>query len=199
MAEVKKLKAMRAYLKGQVTRINTFLSSKPEDITFEQAQSRYEKVQEFWIAFNDVQTQIEVARAQNDEQLTEIMKEEEGERIIFEECYYKALDGTCAIMAAKRPPPVANNLQAEPDNRAVPPGNTDVKLPTLTLPIFAGEYEQWMQFKDSFTSLIHDNRKLSAIQKFQYLRSTLKDEALQAHNKRAFYNSRELYSGVEST
>lgn len=36
-----------------------------------------------------------------------------------------------------------------------------------------------MLFKDAFQSLIHDNRKLSDVQKFQYLRSTLKDEALQ--------------------
>ncbi|KYQ53839.1 hypothetical protein ALC60_05462 [Trachymyrmex zeteki] len=36
-----------------------------------------------------------------------------------------------------------------------------------------------MSFKDAFTSLIHDNRKLTAIQKFQYLRSSVKDEALQ--------------------
>jgi len=36
-----------------------------------------------------------------------------------------------------------------------------------------------MHFKDAFISLIHDNRKLTAIQKFQYLRSSVKDEALQ--------------------
>jgi len=35
-----------------------------------------------------------------------------------------------------------------------------------------------MFFKDAFTTLIYDNRKLSLVQQFQYLRSTLKDEAL---------------------
>ncbi|EZA53594.1 hypothetical protein X777_06950, partial [Ooceraea biroi] len=37
----------------------------------------------------------------------------------------------------------------------------------------------WMLFKDAFVSLIHDNRNLLDVQKFQYLRNTLKDEALQ--------------------
>ncbi|XP_011858659.1 PREDICTED: uncharacterized protein LOC105556188 [Vollenhovia emeryi] len=36
-----------------------------------------------------------------------------------------------------------------------------------------------MLFKDAFESLIHKNHKLSSVQKFQYLRSSLKDEALQ--------------------
>lgn len=90
-AELKKLKATRAQIKGHVTRINTFLNTK-QDITYEQAQSKYEKVQELWTSFNDTQTQIEVIRAQNDEQLEQITKEEKRERIVFEECYYKALD-----------------------------------------------------------------------------------------------------------
>jgi len=60
-----------------------------------------------------------------------------------------------------------------------PQGNIDIKLPTLKLPVFGGEYEQWMLFKDAFESLIHHNHKLTAIQKLQYLCSSLRDEALQ--------------------
>jgi len=73
---------------------------------------------------------------------------------------------------------VPQNVQE--DRAQASTGNIDVKLPTLKLPIFAGEYDQWMLFKDAFTFLIHDNSKLSPLQKFQYLRSVLKDEALQA-------------------
>lgn len=178
MAELKRLKATRAQIKGQVTRVNTFLSSK-QNITFEQAQSRYDKLQELWTAFNDTQTQIEITRTKDDEQLEQITQEEEGERIVFEDCYYQALDITCSIIAATRSPvKVPQNVQE--DRAQAPTGNIDVKLPTLKLPIFAGEYDQWMLFKDAFTSLIHDNSKLSPLQKFQYLRSVLKDEALQA-------------------
>lgn len=51
----------------------------------------------------------------------------------------------------------------------------EIKLPTLRLLTFDGTYEQWMLFKDSFTFIIHENAKLSEVQKFQYLRSILKD------------------------
>lgn len=65
-------------------------------------------------------------------------------------------------------------------NRGIVTNNNklNVKLPTLTLPTFNGNYEQWLLFKDSFESLININDNLTAIQKFQYLRSSLKDEAL---------------------
>ncbi|XP_071579802.1 uncharacterized protein [Temnothorax nylanderi] len=55
----------------------------------------------------------------------------------------------------------------------------DVKLPTLKLPEFSGNYNEWLLFKDAFKSLIHDNTALTEIQKFQYLRSSLTGEALQ--------------------
>lgn len=177
MTELRKLKATRAQIKGQVTRINTFLSS-TQNITYEQAQARMKKLQELWITFNDNQMQIKITRAKDDEQLEQITHEEEGERIVFEQCFYKALDNVRSIIAATRIP--LNIPQVEHEDRANgQPGNIDVKLPTLKLPNFAGEYDQWTLFKDAFLSLIHDNRKLSAIQKFQYLRSVLKDKALQ--------------------
>lgn len=48
MNELRKLKAIRAQLKGQVTRINTFLTS-TENITYAQAQTRAAKLQELWL------------------------------------------------------------------------------------------------------------------------------------------------------
>lgn len=55
----------------------------------------------------------------------------------------------------------------------------DVKLPTLKLPEFKGEYKEWLLFKDAFKSMIHESTAITPIQKFQYLRSSLSGEALQ--------------------
>ncbi|KMQ84915.1 hypothetical protein RF55_16893 [Lasius niger] len=177
MSELRKLKATRAQLKGQVTRIHNFLNA-GQGVTCEQALVRMEILQKIWISFNDNQTQLETMRAKEDEQLERITQEEEGERIVFEEGYYKAMDSARSIIAAAQIP-----KQVSKDDKKDKPkeqiGNIDIKLPTLKLPNFAGEYDQWMLFKDAFLSLIHENRKLSPVQKFQYLRSTLKDEALQ--------------------
>lgn len=100
MAEIRKLKLERAQIKGQVTRTGLFLIS-GRDITCEQAQTRLERLQELWTLFND-QTQVETTRAKEDEQTQQVTQEEEGERIICEENFYKAMDNTHSIIAARQ-------------------------------------------------------------------------------------------------
>lgn len=57
------------------------------------------------------------------------------------------------------------------------------RYPELKLPTFSGRLLDWMNFRDNFTSLIHDNNHLSTIDKFNYLRTSLKDEALYQINQ----------------
>lgn len=76
MAELRKLKATRSQLKGQLTRINNFLAAEHE-ITYAQAEARGKKVEELWAAFNDNQTQLEMLRTKEGEQLDEVTREEE--------------------------------------------------------------------------------------------------------------------------
>lgn len=179
MADLKKAKLTRARVKGQVTRIFNYISTE-QGITYQQAETRCQKLEELWAAFNENQLQLEELRTENEAQMEDVVKEEEGERIVFETMYYQALDKVRSIMAETQQAANLVVMQEQQTNRRnQPPGTIDVKLPTLTLPVFDGEYEKWMSFKDAFTSLIHDNRKLTAIQKFQYLRSSVKDEALQ--------------------
>lgn len=47
----------------------------------------------------------------------------------------------------------------------------------MTLPDFNGEYHTWLQFHDTFLTLIHQNVKLNNIEKFYYLKGCLKGEA----------------------
>jgi hypothetical protein len=56
--------------------------------------------------------------------------------------------------------------------------NPAVKLPNIHLPTFSGVFTEWITFRDSYNALINDNRDLSDIQKFHYLRSSLKSDAL---------------------
>ncbi|KAI5632969.1 hypothetical protein NE865_14306 [Phthorimaea operculella] len=57
--------------------------------------------------------------------------------------------------------------------------NNAVKLPTISLPSFDGSVENWLEYRDTYLSLIHNNDMLGAIQKFHYLRSSLTGSALQ--------------------
>ncbi|XP_065091295.1 uncharacterized protein LOC135712267 [Ochlerotatus camptorhynchus] len=53
-----------------------------------------------------------------------------------------------------------------------------MKYPELRLPTFSGKLSEWINFRDNFKSLIHDNNQLNMIDKFNYLRTSLKDDAL---------------------
>ncbi|XP_072757735.1 uncharacterized protein [Anoplolepis gracilipes] len=52
-----------------------------------------------------------------------------------------------------------------------------VKLPEASLPKFDGRYENWLSFKNSFIAMIDSQTDLEDVQKLQYLKSALTDEA----------------------
>ncbi|XP_077553153.1 uncharacterized protein LOC144167883 [Haemaphysalis longicornis] len=56
-----------------------------------------------------------------------------------------------------------------------------VKLPTLQLQTFNGEFCQWLIFWTQFKSDVHENPSLSNVEKFQYLRSLLGGPAAASH------------------
>jgi len=75
-------------------------------------------------------------------------------------------------------PPMSSSsdVHVEPDKEHV----SKVKLPKLTPRKFNGELTRWLTFWDSFKSLIHNNRELSDIDRFNYLHSLFEGPALEA-------------------
>lgn len=67
-----------------------------------------------------------------------------------------------------------NTPDRSADNQPVP---AKVKLPPIEIPTFTGDPTTWKLFKESFIGLIHNNHKLSPIQKVQYLTSKLQGKA----------------------
>ncbi|KAF8785634.1 hypothetical protein HNY73_011149 [Argiope bruennichi] len=53
---------------------------------------------------------------------------------------------------------------------------SNFRLPKLTIPVFSGKFEDWMNFKDLFVSTVHSQLSLSNSQKFQYLKGLLSNE-----------------------
>ncbi|XP_063993672.1 uncharacterized protein LOC135171214 [Diachasmimorpha longicaudata] len=66
---------------------------------------------------------------------------------------------------APAPPTVVHNLPCRP------------RLPEIRVPDFDGAIEEFPTFWDAYSSVIHDNTDLEAVQKFQYLRGLLKGGA----------------------
>ncbi|GFS64573.1 DUF1758 domain-containing protein [Trichonephila clavipes] len=58
--------------------------------------------------------------------------------------------------------------------------SAEVKLPTLSLPIFSGVTEEWLAFSDLFEAAVSNNNDLTGAQKLQYLKGSLKSDALKS-------------------
>lgn len=54
---------------------------------------------------------------------------------------------------------------------------SNVRLPAISLPRFDGSFDNWLEFRDSFNSLINKNTNIELIQKYQYLKSSLTGNA----------------------
>jgi len=50
-------------------------------------------------------------------------------------------------------------------------------LPRIQLPEFAGEFEQWPEFRDLFLSIINRDSTISGVEKLHYLKTSLKGSA----------------------
>ncbi|XP_046382360.1 uncharacterized protein LOC124153308 [Ischnura elegans] len=159
MAEkIKELIAKRGQIKARVTRFKNVVESVEIPDGIHQLRLRLEKFKDCWQAFEDVQSEIELLNAESN-----------GEWEEFEDAYFDAVSKAERIIQS---PTTSNSKENGHD---VAP----VKLPQINLPIFHGAYDEWVTFYDTFNSLIHENVSLSGIQKFHYLRSTLRGEALQ--------------------
>ncbi|GFY33508.1 integrase catalytic domain-containing protein [Trichonephila clavipes] len=66
--------------------------------------------------------------------------------------------------------------------------SAEVKLPTLSLPIFSGVTEEWLAFSDLFEAAVSNNNDLTGAQKLQYLKSSLKSDALKIINSLSITN-----------
>src|SRR5713101_4693825 len=56
-------------------------------------------------------------------------------------------------------------------------GRPEVRLPTLELPTFSGQIEDWLSFQDLFKASVHNNSRLTNAQKLKYLKASTKGDA----------------------
>ena len=56
-----------------------------------------------------------------------------------------------------------------------PSADSRIRLPKLTIPSFEGDITKWTPFWDSYESAIYHNTGLTAIDKFNYLRSAARE------------------------
>lgn len=172
--DYKTLNKQRASLKAKVTQFKTYLdavSACPQlsSLQINELNFRLAKIEELYLDYDRVQTDLE--------NLTEIPDEQYQERETFETKYFGVV-GLAREVAARSVAPAP----VDPDSRSVAgscvhPGRPNLRLPTITLPNFSGQYHNWLEFHDTFSSLIHLDDSIPKINKFHYLRAALKDSA----------------------
>jgi hypothetical protein len=156
MAELNQLKSKRKQIRSSITRFENFVKNFQSTDNIRTLRLRYENFKPILHTYNEIQDNIDILNADAE------ASESDNERIDDETRIYNVL------------------AQAEDliEKSSIIPSttSTEVKLPTINLPHFNGEYTEWTVFYDSFLSLIHENAKLENIQKLHYLRSCLGDE-----------------------
>ncbi|XP_076384079.1 uncharacterized protein LOC143261737, partial [Megalopta genalis] len=98
------------------------------------------------------------------------------EREELETAYFDLIDQV-EIFIARATPEQSRVTTNSPISAQTTDTAINVRLPTLQLPSFDGNYSDSLKFKDTFTSVIHGNNSLTDIQRFHYLNTALKGVA----------------------
>lgn len=171
MQSLQELFVKRSSIKGQITKFKNYLTNLTSKTTITNTEiaelvlrlSRFESLS---LKFDDLQNQIEVLNSRN-------LQEEIDERDNIEQSFISSISSAKGIIQKHQSnkthvssdPIVTNNLIA------------GFKLPRLEIAKFNGTYFRWLEFRDTFKSVIHDNGHIAPINKFHYLLSYLEGEA----------------------
>lgn len=174
--EIKKLKSSRGQVKSLVTRFTNFLNTfELANKSFTELAKRLERIEPLWDQFNKIQSEIAFLD-DSDIQKTDLDKELSS----FENTYFDVISRAQDMINTNN-----NSIQSQyqaissatVQSNIQPTPLINVKLPPLNLPKFSGSYSEYLQFYDTFNSLIDQNQALSKVQKFYYLNSCLKGDA----------------------
>lgn len=163
--------AKRKQLKAKLTRFNTYLSkvNASDSATIINLQARLDTMCHTYEEFDSVQSDIESLTDPSNAQA------EEQERVYYEDTYYELISAAKVIINKAAQPNsshktiIQNNL----------PTTTMAPMPAISIPEFNGSYETWVNFKQTFDSLVSQNPTLTNLQKFYYLKSALQGGAAQ--------------------
>ncbi|KYN02007.1 hypothetical protein ALC62_07184 [Cyphomyrmex costatus] len=181
MENLNKLRAKRTNVKGQLTQFVKFVRDHGEERREQLPDRIRDHAEELFGTYNEIQSQIAEVKLEaaiekipppSQEELQALDAEIARERQSVEDVYFEYLVKAKRLVEAEQ-----TNVAVHQQEQQV--NNLTVKLPTLQLPKFNGSYDQWLMYKDTFTSVIDSNVRLTRIQKFQYLCSSLTGEALQ--------------------
>ncbi|XP_055590026.1 uncharacterized protein LOC129742190 [Uranotaenia lowii] len=150
--------------------------------------SRLEALEPVFNQFHEVRSKIELIFYESEEKKAkelygdakdeaEAQREEENDMLLlsFEDRFFQLKGALTKLQHKREQAPNDDNSFHRQEHSSM---GSRVKLPEIRLPSFSGNLSEWVSFRDSFRSLIHNNGQLAPMEKFTYLKSSLSGEAL---------------------
>ncbi|XP_066150296.1 uncharacterized protein [Euwallacea fornicatus] len=169
----------RAIIKSKITRFRKFLENPENKEKYSEIRERLELFALLEPEYDHIQGRIEASIAAED--MGAIAKESE-ERDKFECDYYQLV-----ALARDLTTDVTNTNGGRQASSTVTEtttysNNVSIlkQLPQISLPKFNSDLSKWINFRDSFDSLVNSQTTLSNIDKFNYLNNALEGEAARA-------------------
>ncbi|XP_055603814.1 uncharacterized protein LOC129752049 [Uranotaenia lowii] len=172
MVDDKKLKSRklkRANIIAGINRMEQFLHQYVEDQHQGEVRYRLERLEKLWESFDEVQADCEELDEEEDADTKNLEIRSKTESI-----YFRVKAGLASKIPESFGPTASTSYAA--NETSAPAHLANIKLPTITLPEFDGDFNQWLTFHDTFVSMIHSSTEISCVQKFHYLRAALKGE-----------------------
>lgn len=171
--ELVELHVSRGQMKRRLTHFERMIAEETEtgEPNHVYINKQFETLQEHWKKFLPVQEKIERLNPTD-------LEQDEG--LNMQDRYYQIIARVSNILPGlERNTPSITTISDHQASTSAPTfSNIPVRLPQIQLSSFDGNHEDWAPFYDMFTALIHENKDLTLVQKFQYLRSALKGRAL---------------------
>lgn len=119
---------------------------------------------------------------QSQEQLTDIQTFQNG----VDESYRTVFLDVSRRLKSFQTDPLQSSQESD---KQIARNENSIRLPTIPLPTFRGNYEDWVYFRENFEQLIIQNQDLSDFQRLCYLKSSLKDEAAKVQSPNDTFQS----------
>jgi len=177
--ELKALKSRQTTIKAQCTRMKNAIDSiDPQNFDSIALQQRCDKFKEYWNQYNDVQAAIYelLDKAEGLQNIETLKTEQDEDAANFEENYF-AIASKIERLLIGTSQHANSHDQAQVSFEERTRDISQMHLPKIAIPKFSGKYEDWYPFYNTFESIIHSNQRLTSIQKFHYLISSLEGDA----------------------
>lgn len=178
--DLKGCQKTRQYLKSKLTNFKKFVDKISDEIKADKSkitpvielETRIEQIKDVLVQFDQVQSQISVLI---DEESEEIEHEYHSS---FENTYYETVSKAKQLIKSAQSETQGQSVVSSSNTtQQIILDNSGFKLPHIQLPKFNGNFENWLEFRDSFQAMIISNNNISLIQKFHYLKSCLTNSA----------------------